>query len=247
LVTIGESPREDVVPEIMMLLERQAECLIKGALDGLSRKQREKLRPGKTDFGLITRLKDGSTAVVGRKKIFPLLRKKIAEFESLDVRLVALLCTDKFRRLGRKFGTSGVVLHPYRILRSEVAERLKEGALGVFVPLENQRKEAKKKWAKAGRRVVVEALHPYVKAGKDLEEIERMRKGRIGLIVLDCIGYSGKTKVRIERLAGVPVLWPRESLANEIRKWIDARERKRNNNLEEGHGVKTGNGNRRFS
>jgi len=215
-VTIGQSPREDVVPEIMALLGPEYECLEKGAMDGLNGEEIKNLKPDEGDFRLITKLRDGRSAEVGRKKIIRLLRKKIDELASQDVRLIALLCTDEFPSIGHERGDDKIVLQPSLLLRRAAVGRLKKGKLGVFVPLPEQKEETKRKWKRTGWRVVVEAINPYQEAGEGEKAFQRMRNEKVDLIVLDCIGYSKETKDKLQCILDKPVLWPRAILAKAI-------------------------------
>jgi protein AroM len=215
-VTIGQSPRVDVVPEIARILGPKVGILEKGALDGLSGEEIRKLQPEEGDFRLITRLRDGSTAVVGKKKIVPLLKKKIVELAGLDVRLIAVLCTDEFPSIRQRRGGPRIVLQPFRLLIREVRAMGVKGNLGVFVPLREQKEETKRKWKKAGLPVAVETLNPYHEVEASEEAIGRMRHERVDLIVLDCIGYSKETTDKLQSFLGKPVLLPRAVLAKAI-------------------------------
>ncbi len=214
-VTIGQSPRDDIVPEIARILGPDMRILERGALDGCLKQEIERLQPERGDFPLVTRLRDGSAAVVGKKKITPLLEKKIKELADLDVRFIALLCTDDFSRLKLHCN----LLQPSKLLFHSVVSFLEKGTLGVFVPLEEQIQETQRKWKRTRLRVVVEALNPYLESPEQDQAIERMRNKKVDLVVLDCIGYSRKIKKRIRHLLGKPVLWPRSVLARAIQEF----------------------------
>jgi protein AroM len=215
-VTIGQSPREDIVPEIAGILTPEVEIIERGVLDGLSRNEIESLKPEKNDFPLITRLRDGSSAIVGKKKIIPLLKRKIEELEQQGIQLIGLLCTDDFAALK----SERLLLQPHRILLNLVMAILKKGTLAVFAPLEDQCEDVKKKWEKTGLKVAVEALNPYQEFSEARLAIERIKKEDAGLIVLDCIGYSQKIKEKIRLATGKPVLLPRTVLARMIKELI---------------------------
>ena len=157
LVTIGQSPRDDVVGEMRSILGSGIKISQRGALDGLAGMEIAKLKPGKNDLPLSTRLRDGSIAAV-----------------------------------------------------------VKEGTLGVFVPLQKQKQEAREKWERTGLSVIVEALNPYQKSNEARKAIERVRGEKVDIIVLDCIGYPLKTKEKIRAATGRPVLLPRTALASMI-------------------------------
>lgn len=211
-LTIGQSPRDDVVPEIVSFLDPGIEVVESGALDGLSPAEIGKLCPEKGDFPLITRLRDKSSAVIGKRKIIPLLQKKIFELEKQGVTLSALLCTEDFSEIKwRK-----PFLLPSRILFSFMTSVLRQGKLGVLVPLEEQKTEVGKKWEKTGLKLIVEAFNPYL-GTRELEDVVNyIKKEKVDFIVLDCIGYNLEIKDKLRQATAKPVLLARSVLARFI-------------------------------
>ena len=59
MITIGQSPRPDVVPEVVALVGRPMTVVEAGALDGLSLAEVRRLAPGPMDDTLVTRMQDG--------------------------------------------------------------------------------------------------------------------------------------------------------------------------------------------
>jgi protein AroM len=218
-VTIGQSPRVDVMPDIKTILGKKIAVVELGALDGLGAEDIRRLRPEAGETSLITRLGDGSSVVVGKKKILPLLRETIRKLENKSVRLIALLCTDEFPELESR----RTLICPSRLLLNEVASIKKSGRLGVFVPLEEQRAMTIRKWEKTGLSLAVEALNPYLPEFETQLRIRRMKKQAADLVVLDCIGYSSKTQAAFERDMGRIVLLPRTVLAGTIKKLLSNR------------------------
>jgi len=212
LVTIGQSPRDDVVGEMRAIFGQRIKVAQRGALDGLAAVEIASLKPGKADFPLITRLGDGSSIVVGKKAVYPLLQRTINDLEKSGVNMIGLLCTDEFEGLESR----GLLLRPCRILIHLIASVVQKGTLGVFVPLNEQKQEARVKWGRTGLRIVVEALHPYQVSEEGKGAIERVRGERADLIILDCIGYPLKTKENISAVTNKPVLLPRTALARMI-------------------------------
>src|SRR5688500_18507552 len=68
-ITIGQAPRDDVVPEMEKLLGAGVRVLQEGALDGLSRSDIAALGPAQGDAALITRLTDGSEVIVAMRNL----------------------------------------------------------------------------------------------------------------------------------------------------------------------------------
>ena len=110
-ITIGQSPRTDVIPELSAILGdvtiREA-----GALDGLSQEEIAELAPKCGDYVLVTRLADGSSVKVAERHITPRIVGKIKEQFQAGVSLVLLLCTGEFP----EFPEGGLLIRPQRVL-----------------------------------------------------------------------------------------------------------------------------------
>ncbi|NIN92809.1 hypothetical protein GTO36_07485, partial [bacterium] len=68
LLTIGQSPREDVVPEMNPFFLPQIKILEKGLLDDLSPEEIRRLKPKKGETPLITRLRKGGSVQLSQKE-----------------------------------------------------------------------------------------------------------------------------------------------------------------------------------
>ncbi len=211
-LTIGQSPRQDVLGEIAPLLGGDKIIKEAGALDMLSPPEIEALRPGSGDFSLITRLRDGSSVVVGKKKVVPLLRSRIEAMEGEGIDLLALLCTEDFEGLS----SAKPLLMPARIMRSLVSAILIKGRIFVLVPLADQREAAERKWR--GREIFVraETLNPYVSHNRLEGTVQTIEEASPDLVILDCIGYPLAIKERLRKTINRPVLLPRQILAAAI-------------------------------
>src|SRR5206468_8993760 len=69
LVTIGQSPRVDVVPDMAAILGSGVTVRERGALDGLGRAEIAALAPRHGDDILVTGLADGTAAFVAKPHI----------------------------------------------------------------------------------------------------------------------------------------------------------------------------------
>ena len=65
LITVGQSPRSDVVPDMAAILGADADIVEAGALDGLDRGEIARLAPQGDDEIIVTRMRDGSPVFVG--------------------------------------------------------------------------------------------------------------------------------------------------------------------------------------
>ena len=80
-ITIGQSPRDDIIRDIRPLLGEEIQLLQAGGLDGLSREEIEAFTPQPGDYVLISKLRDGSSVVFAERYILPRLQACIDRLE----------------------------------------------------------------------------------------------------------------------------------------------------------------------
>jgi len=204
LITVGQSPRTDVVPDMAVILGSDVDIIEAGALDGLSRAQIDALAPVGDDEILVTRLTDGSSVFVGKMHVIPLIEQRIAALEDRGVTLNALLCTGAFPKLAAR----RPLLEPQQLLLGLLRAMTFPGRLGVLTPSERHVPQTEARWRASGFDARVAPLSPYEE--EDPAAVRRaadaLRAGGVGLIVMDCIGFRRKTRDEIAHLTGAPTL-----------------------------------------
>jgi hypothetical protein len=80
-VTIGQSPRSDVLPDIIKETQTQFEVTERGALDGLTDEAIVNLAPQPGEERLVTRLRDGREVLLGKPAIDRRLHTILAELD----------------------------------------------------------------------------------------------------------------------------------------------------------------------
>ena len=95
-VTIGQTPRSDVMPDIREWLGPGIAIEERGALDGLDASAITAMAPRAGDRRLVTRLRDGSQAVLRTDLVYTRLQAVFDEISEPEVSCVVLLCTGKF-------------------------------------------------------------------------------------------------------------------------------------------------------
>lgn len=205
LITIGQSPREDVVSEMKPHLEG-AEIRELGALDNLSMKEIEALFPKEGEPLLVSRLRDGREVKLSERAISEKLKECVKLLEK-EVDVIALLCTGEFEGLT----SEKMIIEPSSILKKTV-EALNVKRLGVLIPDPRQEEMTLKKWSGKAKKILISSASPYSGREEDLR-IAGKRLRDCDLLVLDCIGYSLKVKRALRELTGKPVLLPRTLLA----------------------------------
>ena len=96
LITIGQSPRTDVTPDLAPIFGPDIQLCQAGALDGMTAQEIAAFAPEEGDYVLISRLRDGSSAVFAEKHILPRLQQCIYDLEAKGVELIMFLCTGSF-------------------------------------------------------------------------------------------------------------------------------------------------------
>jgi protein AroM len=204
LITVGQSPRSDVVPDMAAILGGDVGILEAGALDGLTRTEIATLAPEGDDEILVTRLADGSSVFVGKTKMIPRVEARIAALEDRGVTLNVLLCTGEFPRLAAR----RPLLEPQQLLLGLLRALTFPGPLGVLTPSERHVSQTIARWRAAGFDAHVAPLSPYEE--HDPAAVHRaagvLRAGKVGLVVMDCIGFRRKTRDEIAALTGAPTL-----------------------------------------
>lgn len=204
LVTIGQSPRSDVVPDMATILGPGVEIREAGALDGLDRAAIDTLAPSGTDEILVTRLRDGTSVFLGKPKIVRLVEARIAALERDGAVLTALLCTGAFPRLR----ATRPLIQPQPVLLGLLRGMSWPGRLGVLTPSVRHVPQTEARWQRDGFDPVVAPLSPYEE--EDPAALRRaasvMSHGGAGLVVMDCMGFRRKTRDELRALTGVPVL-----------------------------------------
>jgi len=168
MVTIGQSPRNDVVTEIRGILGR-VEIVERGCLDGLTKEQIESLKPEEREPFLVTLLRDRSSVQVSKEKAANLLQQRIKELENKEVTLIVLLCTGDFNIKSKK-----LIIEPGKLIRKLVQGLLtKEKRLGIIIPSSEQIEQTKKKWGDLNP--VIAVASPYENPEKTEEAAKTLQ------------------------------------------------------------------------
>lgn len=201
LVTIGQSPRDDVVASMFARFP-PASLLQAGALDLLDEAEIARLAPGPGEDPLVTRLRNGREVVVGEHRVQRQLQGALDRLTEADARIAVVLCTGSFPDLRSRIP----VVFPDRVLRGVVDAIAPSGTLGVLMPHAGQRLLMEHKWSAPGREIVCAVASPYTAADVLAGRAHDLVAAGASLIVMDCMGYDGDMKREVTRAAGVPTI-----------------------------------------
>ncbi len=215
ILTIGQSPREDVTPSIKNILGPQVEVIERGALDSIGDHQLQEITPTAHEKTYISKLRNGKSTKISKEKLLPLLQKELTALEK-EVDVVLMLCTGDFPTLQCHIP----IFYPDKILTHVVQAVLVEGnILGLIIPLEEQRKSLAEKWKDVGFDLTISVASPYDESDIEAAALELKNQGA-NVIVLDCMGYHEEHKKRSQKASYLPVILSRTLAASIIKEYI---------------------------
>jgi protein AroM len=204
-LTIGQAPRTDVVPIIERHVPDGTRLVHRGALDGLTRAEiADRFTPEPNEAALITRLQDGSSIQLSRRRMRDQVQRVIGDLEGDGCDVILLLCTGTFTGLECQ---RAWLVEPDHIIPGMVAGLVERRQLGILVPIAGQIVSEAEKWRLLARPPLFAAASPYGDDGEDaaLAAGRELRSKGAEAVLLDCIGFVERHRAMLSPL-GLPVI-----------------------------------------
>ncbi|ETA80077.1 AroM family protein [Youngiibacter fragilis] len=217
-ITVGQSPRVDVTPDLLPIFGDKVELIEIGALDGLSYEEIAEFAPVDGDYVLVSRMKDGGSVTFAEKHILPRLQECIFKLEEQGVSLIIFFCTGNFPV---EFDSKVPLIFPNMVLGNIVPLLTRKKSISVLIPSELQITQAHERWEKLVDKVTVFAASPYGKFEDVRLVAEKLTETDSDLVVLDCIGYTQEMKDMVYNLTKKPVVLPRTLAARIVTEMAD--------------------------
>ncbi len=215
MLTIGQSPRKDIIASLMKILGEGYEVVEAGALDDYTLEDVKRIRLKPEDHILVSRMRDGTEIKITKKHILPLMQKRLDWIEARGVRLTIVMCTGKFPH----FKSKGLVVTPSEILKGVIKGSLKQGKLGVVYPALEQKQYAMKDFGRKGVEIYADSVSPY--KPKDVDGlIKRLNERDLDLIFLNCFGFPTELKRSVALGTSKPVIQSNNMVARVIKELI---------------------------
>ncbi|CDN55768.1 AroM family protein [Neorhizobium galegae bv. officinalis bv. officinalis str. HAMBI 1141] len=209
-LSVGQTPRADLIGDMLTNLDVPIEALEIGALDGLSKAEIDdlKVRPG--EQSIITRLADNTDIVVSKPRIAERMAKIAAAFHPNEFDLVVILSTGLFR----DFESTCPTVNAQRAMESAVISLAAHGAsVGLIQPLQQQIAE-----------LDIPALAPYkICASYAADGDRKLLAGALvdladaEIIVLNSVSFTEADRQMVAKASGKPVVLARRIVASAIR------------------------------
>ena len=217
-ITVGQSPRTDVTDDIMGIFQGKVEILERGALDGLTVEDIDKLAPDAGEYVLVSRMRDGSQVSFSEQKILPRIQECIERLEAEGVKMILFFCTGEF---DYKFKSRVPLIFPCDLISRLIPVLCGDRQLIVVTPTQRQVQQSQEKWRKYVNDVVTVAASPYG-GWEEIEQACRKISALQGpLVVMDCIGYSFAMKREVAEKTGKTVVLSRTMAARVISELSD--------------------------
>ena len=203
IITIGQSPRTDVVPEMTAFFGEEVEVLERGALDGLTLEEVRAYEPDAGMIHLCTRMRDGSEVVVAKEKLLPKIQEAVDDLNRKQVTLILLLCVGEFPQ----FRSTGLVVEPQKIVDHCIEGLI--GAshrLGIVIPIAEQEDWVRETFSELTASITVTVASPY--AGQDdlPAAAAILKEAACDLIVMYCMGFNRQLNRPIREITAKPVI-----------------------------------------
>ncbi len=221
-ITIGQTPRDDVVPAMRRILPEEVDIVEFGALDGMSREQIHAYaaRPG--EVGIVTRLRDDSSVLLSHELILPEMQAKAdAAIDSAGATMLVILCGADWSALR----SPRLIVNPGQLFPAIIGALAKGRKLGIIKPDAGQVEREQQRYAERGIEAVVTSASPY--SGLDRLQGarlagEHLRAAGAELIWMTCVGMDEAMRSVVAESAGVPVILAQSLLARVVAELLPA-------------------------
>ena len=218
MITIGQSPRVDIVPEMKGILGPEVEIIEAGALDGLTIDEVRQFSPKGRDYILCTRMSDGTEVVVAKRFIVPRVQKCIDLLSQRGARIIIFVCTGLFP----PFSSKTLFIEAQKILDHFIlALHGEKERIGLLIPLSDQIKQARKKYGRLKGKMIIRAASPYAAGDEISVAAEQLKKADPHVIVMHCMGYTQAMKKKVMEITGKPTILARSLVARTVKELIN--------------------------
>jgi protein AroM len=211
LVTLGQTPRPDLMPDVLDLIGVEVAAEQHGALDGLAREEIARHPPGPRDRALFTRVGAGEDVVVSARFIAGRLAALVEKLDRRCFDLIALVSTGVY--VG--FAPRTPFVHGQRVSDAWI-DAIVPGdcRIGVIYPLSRQVAQS----PPLGHDTLIQGSRTIVSAGQGegLADAARRLRGT-DLVFMHSVGYGEAVARQVAAITRCPVVTARRVIAGAIR------------------------------
>lgn len=212
--TIGQTPRDDLVPYLLERLGRPLEAIEGGVLDDLSDAEIAALDRGGEGLHMVTRLRDGGDARLAYDLALPRMQTVVDGLAERGADLVVILCGADWSAVQAPVP----VVNPGKLFPNVIQALAAGSRLGVVKPSAGQVAHTEKQYAALGLDVAVTSAFPYDAAACDAARTaaRQLREQGAEMAWLTCVGMDEAMRDAFREELDVPVVLARSILARVI-------------------------------
>lgn len=211
MISIGQSPRPDIISIFRENWQDRAEIIEAGALDGLTHGDVAHMTPDEGDHVLVVKMADGTQYIIGRRYLLPRIQACADDLLSKHVTAIILLCTGNFR----PFHSPVPFIIPQKIVDNTVAALAGAGqVVGVMIPTEEQQQQMRRNLAGKGIVPVFASASPHTGEDGIVDAACRLKRYKVDLAIMHCFGYTRHMRDIVKETIGKPVLLSNMLVAN---------------------------------
>jgi protein AroM len=217
MITIGQSPRIDIVPEMREVIGPEIEIMETGALDGLTLEEVKRFYPRRGDYILCTRMSDGTEVVVAKRFILPRVQRCIDLLTERGAEILVFICTGHFPPFSSKrlFVEAQKILDHFILALHGENERM-----GLLIPLSDQIEQARRKYRRLKGEMIIRSASPYASEDEVTQTAKELKKADPHLIVMHCMGYTQDMKKKVMEVTGKPTILARTLVARTLKEML---------------------------
>jgi len=209
-ITVGRSPRHDIIPEILNILDIDLDVVEIGVLDNLSKAEVNELSAREGEQSLSTCLSQNIRVVLSKAAVQRRVEAILSELRPHDCDLVVLLSTG----LLRDFESPCPMVNAQRAMESAIISlSSRDQTIGLIHPLERQINE-----------IDIPVLNQFNISASYAQEGDRdalaravMDVAQSDVIVLHSVSYTEADREIVAQASRKPVLLARRIIATAIR------------------------------
>lgn len=212
--TIGQTPRDDLVPYLVGRLARPVTVLEGGVLDDLDAATVASLDLGGDGLHMVTRLRDGGSARLAYDLALPRMQRVVDDLVAHGADLVVILCGADWSAVRADVP----VVNPGRLFPNVIQALGAGSRVGIVKPSAGQVEVTVRQYQALGLDVAVTSAFPYDAAANEAARRAgvAMREAGVDLVWMTCVGMGEDMRDTLRAECGVPTILARSLLARVI-------------------------------
>ncbi len=201
ILTLGQAPREDIIPTFKSILGAKVDYLQAGALDGLSLQNIAFMKADAEERGIETRLLSGQPILVKKEILLDKLKDKGTTLEK-RCDIVLLLCSGRFPELKL---SHPAIIQPIDFLQPAVKAVAQAKRLCIIGP-ESDMDQAAFQWRGCAQSVTTAPASPYGTSASLWAAAMSAKESGADLIFMDDMGFSEVQKNMVREYSGISTM-----------------------------------------